>query len=42
MGRAAQLQGAECHQPLDSRVSTQSISLGTFRVIPLPTEVVEL
>lgn len=39
---AAQLQGAECQQPLDSRVSTQTLSLGTFRVIPLQTEVVEL
>lgn len=35
---AAQLLGAECQQPLDSRVSTQTLSLGTFRVIPLQTD----
>lgn len=39
---AAQLQGAECQQPLDSRVSTQTLTLGTFRVIPLQTEVMGL
>lgn len=39
---AAPLQGAECQRPLDFRVSTQTLSLGTFRVIPLQTEVVEL